>query len=153
MGQKDLSQKNLEMYPDVFADIMNALLHEGKKVLKDDQLCLAPTETIFGAGRNELKNQFQDVGMDELRDGRIHTKYMLENQTRIDRRLPMRKAGYHGVIYRRQYAEKQVYPVVGLVLYWGKTGGSIVVFERIDARYTVRGDYRRSKGNGGTQNV
>ena len=32
MGQKDLTQKNLEHYPDVFADVINALLYQGKQV-------------------------------------------------------------------------------------------------------------------------
>ena len=47
MGQKDLTQKNLEYYPDVFADILNALLYEGKQVVQPDKLQPAPTETIY----------------------------------------------------------------------------------------------------------
>ena len=37
MGQKDLTQKNLEFYPDVFADIINALLYGGKPVLQPEK--------------------------------------------------------------------------------------------------------------------
>ena len=31
MGQKDIAEKNLENYNDVFADIINVLLVKGKK--------------------------------------------------------------------------------------------------------------------------
>lgn len=33
MGQKDLTEKNLEFYPDVFADVLNALLYQGKRAM------------------------------------------------------------------------------------------------------------------------
>ena len=62
MGQKDLTQKNLEYYPDVFADILNALLYEGKQVVQPDKLQPAPTETIYpslnwrkGRSKEELR--------------------------------------------------------------------------------------------------
>ncbi|MBR1855409.1 MAG: hypothetical protein IJ794_20080 [Lachnospiraceae bacterium] len=61
MGQKDLSQKHLESYPDVFADIVNALLYEGRQIVKADELIPAPTESFYRAGEQKLKNQFQDV--------------------------------------------------------------------------------------------
>lgn len=38
MGEKDLSEKILEDYNDVFADIMNVLLFDGKDVVKPDSL-------------------------------------------------------------------------------------------------------------------
>ena len=47
MGQKDLTQKDLECYTDVFADVINALMYDGEKVLQDENLQPAPTETIY----------------------------------------------------------------------------------------------------------
>ena len=47
MGQKDLTQKNLEQYPDVFADIINALLYNGKQMILSTSLQPAPTETFY----------------------------------------------------------------------------------------------------------
>lgn len=35
---KDITEKNLEAYNDVFADIVNVLLFNGKSVLKEDAL-------------------------------------------------------------------------------------------------------------------
>ena len=34
MGQKDIAEKTLEAYNDVFADIVNGLVFKGKKVVK-----------------------------------------------------------------------------------------------------------------------
>lgn len=47
MGQKDLTAKELESKPDVFADIINALIYEGEQVLLPELLQAAPTETLY----------------------------------------------------------------------------------------------------------
>lgn len=47
MGKKDISQKQLEQYPDVFADIVNALLYCGSKNVRSKRLCPTPTETFY----------------------------------------------------------------------------------------------------------
>lgn len=36
MGQKDITQKSLEGFPDVFADIINALLYQGEPVVREE---------------------------------------------------------------------------------------------------------------------
>ncbi|MBR1855203.1 MAG: Rpn family recombination-promoting nuclease/putative transposase [Lachnospiraceae bacterium] len=120
MGQKDLSQKNLEMYPDVFADMVNALYYKGQCTVREEELKPAPTESLYSTGRQHLKNQFQDVSMYLIKGGQIKMCYMLENQMKTESKMVLRKAGYEGAIYRRQFDEKEVYPVAGLVLYWGK---------------------------------
>ena len=38
MGKKDIAEKTLEAYNDVFADIVNGLVFKGKKVVKEDDL-------------------------------------------------------------------------------------------------------------------
>ena len=78
MGQKDLTQKNLEYYPDVFADIMNALLYEGKQVVQPAELQPAPTETIYHSKKGNLRNQFHDVSKYEMREGIIRLQYTIE---------------------------------------------------------------------------
>ena len=120
MGQKDLTQKNLESYPDVFADLINVLVYKGQAVLREEELFLTQTETLYQHNQKELRNQLQDLGMNVIKNGQIQARYMLENQTKPDHRLPLRKAGYHGAIYRRQYTGKELYPVIGSVLYWGR---------------------------------
>lgn len=120
MGQKDLTQKNLEDYPDVFADIINALLYGGQPMVRPEDLRPAPTETLY-AVREGLWNQFHDVSKYEMECGRVRLQYTLENQTGCDHRLLLRKAGYEGAVYREQYDKKreETYPVIGVVLHWG----------------------------------
>ena len=36
MGQKDLSQKELLLCPDVFADLVNGLLYKGNMILRQN---------------------------------------------------------------------------------------------------------------------
>ena len=38
MGEKDITEKTLEAYNDVFADIINVLLFNGKQVVKENEL-------------------------------------------------------------------------------------------------------------------
>lgn len=120
MGQKDLTGKSLEQYPDVFADVVNALMHRGRQVLEEKHLQSAPTETLYPGTEGRLRNQFHDVSMYEMQAGRIWAQYTLENETKINRKLVLRKAGYLGAVYRRQYDDGDVYPIVSMALYWGK---------------------------------
>ncbi len=120
MGQKDLAEKNLEAYPDVFADCVNALMYQGRAVLKAENLNPAPTETIYYGTMGRSRNQLQDISKYEMLEGGIRVQYNIENETKQHRKTILRKAGYEGAIYRFQYDQKDVYPVVSLVLYWGK---------------------------------
>ena len=38
MGKKDIVEKNLEGWNDVFADIVNVLLFKGNRVIKEEEL-------------------------------------------------------------------------------------------------------------------
>ena len=38
MGQKDIAEKTLEAYNDVFADIVNVLIFNGKRTVKEKDL-------------------------------------------------------------------------------------------------------------------
>lgn len=122
MGQKDLTQKNLEFYPDVFADIINALLYGGKPVLQSDNLSAAPTETLYNSMNRGVRNQFHDMSKYEMQDGRIKLQYTLENESGCNGKMILRKAGYEGAVYREQYDKKtkETYPVIGTVLHWGQ---------------------------------
>lgn len=122
MGQKDLTQKSLESYPDVFADTVNALLYEGKQVLLPQSLQTAPTETLYPGRTGQLHNQFHDVSQYVMQGGRVRAQYTLENEMRGNSKMVLRKAGYEGAVYRGQYEKrtKDIYPVVSLVLYWGE---------------------------------
>lgn len=119
MGQKDLAAKQFERSPEVFADIINALVYEGEQVTDARNLRPAPTESLYAAKNGVLRNQYNDVSKYEIKEGRIAVQYTLENQSRPDYRILLRKAGYEGAIYRQQYDGGDTYPAITLVLYWG----------------------------------
>ncbi len=68
-----------------------------------------------------LHNQLEDVAKYHVTGGMPRALYLFANQMKVDKGMILRKAGYIGGEYRRQY-EKQnhgLYPVIELVLYWG----------------------------------
>lgn len=120
MGQKDLPEKNLESFPDVFADIVNVLLYEGTEMVTAENLRPAPTETFYYSQLGKMRNQFHDVSMFEQKNEVIRVQYTLENETKVSRKIIFRRIGYEGAVYREQLEKKVNYPFVGLVLYWGR---------------------------------
>lgn len=120
MRQKDLTEKNLEYYPDVFADIVNALLYQGNQIVNSNELLPAPTETMYYSQRGRLRNQFHDVSKFATKHGVIQIQYTLENETRAARKMIFRRIGYEGAVYRKQFDNRREYPFIGLVLYWGR---------------------------------
>ena len=118
---KDVTQKNLEGFPDVAADILNVFIHGGKQMVKAGNLYPAPTETEYAPPGSVLRNQLEDVSKYEMRKGKIRVQYLLANQSEPDAGMILRKAGYVGAVYREQYDGKVAhsFPVISLVLYWG----------------------------------
>ena len=120
MGEKDTAEKVLEDYNDVFADIVNVLLFEGKELMKEEELSNAKDKSQYKA-ENRLHEQERDVSKFWSR-GEVRIALCgLENQTLIDKDMPFRVIGYDGSAYRSQLTEgkKRRYPVVTMVLYFG----------------------------------
>lgn len=123
MELNDIVTKNFESYADVAADIVNGLLHEGTVVVTGEEMLTAATESLYADSTNTLHNQLEDVAKYHVTGGMPRALYLFANQTKVDKGMILRKAGYIGGEYRRQY-EKQnhvLYPVIELVLYWGTT--------------------------------
>jgi len=123
LEQNDIVTKNFESYADVAADIINALIHNGMPEIGSEELLSAATESIYTDGENRLHSQLEDVAKYHMIEGAPETMYLFANQTKADKGMLLRKAGYVGGEYRRQYEKqnKGLYPVVELVLYWGKS--------------------------------
>ncbi len=47
MGEKDLAQKTLEAYNDVFTDIVNVLLFDRKQLVQEDELEQESPDSIY----------------------------------------------------------------------------------------------------------
>ena len=117
MGAKDIEEKHLEDYDDVFADIINVNLFNGRQVVKPESLENAKDKSRFKATDGIIREQERDVAK-WWKHATVRIAFLgLENQTNVDREICFRLYGYDGAAYRSQYGEKQKYPVVTLVLY------------------------------------
>ena len=122
MAEKDKVQKTLESYNDVFADIVNVLLFNGRKIVDENDLTDVQTFSYYKMDGKKLHGQERDVAK-IWNNGEIRISFIgLENQMKPDKFMPLRVIGYDGAAYRNQLNEKIVgkcYPVITLVLYFG----------------------------------
>ena len=96
MGDKDLTEKILEDYNDVFADIINVLLFNGQQKVKPTSLENSAVHSQYKAEDNKLHEQERDVSKTWKEYNVELALYGLENQTYIEKMMPLRIAGYEG---------------------------------------------------------
>jgi hypothetical protein len=119
LGEKDISEKILEDYNDVFADIVNVLLFGGKRIVKEEQLENSGQTSAYRADDGKLHEMERDCSK-FWKEGKIRLAlFGIENQTKVEKRMPLRNFGYEGASYRSQLDSRELYPVVTLVLYFG----------------------------------
>lgn len=120
MGQKDLSEKILADYNDVFADIVNVLVLEGRQRIDPDDLTATAVHSQYKADDGVLHEQERDVSK-YWEKQKIHMSlFGIENQTDIEKNMPFRVIGYDGAAYRQQLLQKRKpVPVITLVLHFG----------------------------------
>lgn len=122
MGEKDIAEKTLEAYNDVFADIVNVLLFDGKRLVQENELETNGTITQIKVD-GKIHEQERDVSK-IWKNGEIRISILgFENQTIPDADMPLRVMSYDGASYKQQLLDdttKQRYPVITLVLYFGE---------------------------------
>ena len=126
MGQeKDITEKRLESYADVFADIINVLLFDGERKMKAEDLLDTFPHSVYKGAEKKIHDEERDVAK-FWKQGKIKIVFVgLENQTDKDSDMVFRVIGYDGATYRDQLnhdeeGKKKVrYPVITLVLYFG----------------------------------
>ena len=122
MQGKDITEKMLEKYNDVFADILNVLLFAGGDVVDESALIDAlPMSMLKIDGR--VRTQERDIAK-YWRKNKINVAlFGLENQTVPNKLMPLRVFGYDGAEYvkqsRKENSDRAKYPVITLVLYLG----------------------------------
>ena len=125
MGEKDITEKTLASYNDVFADIVNGLLFNGRPVIDPDDLSDASPYSMYKAD-GQIHEQERDVSKilktasgatNEIRIAFLG----FEHQTQYDKDMPLRVIGYDGAAYRAELSAKERYPVITIVLYFGNT--------------------------------
>ena len=121
MGTKDITEKNLESFNDVFADIVNVLLFKGENLMKEKDLEADTKDSMFKAD-GKIHEQERDVSK-FWKKGEVRISILgFENQTCPDKDMPLRVISYDGASYKQQLLDeksKQRYPVTTIVLYFG----------------------------------
>ena len=133
MGQKDIAEKTLEAYNDVFADIMNGVVFKGERIVKEEDLQETATASAFNTGK-KLHGQDRDVSKYWQENNVRIAMCGIENQTVIDYSMPLRVIAYDGASYKKQIIDKRkkskdnieeidvrpkFFPVITLVIYMG----------------------------------
>ena len=91
MAEKDILEKVLMPYVDVFVDCENALVYGGRKRLKVENMHPAPTESFYW-GKEKIHNQFSDVSAYLVKEGEIRLQYIIGNETALEGRQVLRKS-------------------------------------------------------------
>ena len=130
MAEKDLIEKTLESYNDVFADIVNVLLFNGADKIKENELEPASARSVYKADK-KLREQERDTAKYWKNHNIRISLFGMENETQPEDDMPLRVFGYDGASYRDQifYVKgtdgkfrmnsNPRYPVATLVLYFG----------------------------------
>ena len=129
MAGKDMAEKALEAYDDVFSDIVNNLIFNGKNVVLESELEQGRERSIY-QGEQTLREQERDSSKYWKHNNIRIAFFGLENETQAEDDMPFRVIGYDGAAYRDQISYKinnsgkrqkhmTRYPVITLVLYFG----------------------------------
>lgn len=118
MGSKDLAEKNLLQYKDVFSDILNVNLFGGRHYISANELSREPGELITkSSSDNKLKQLQMDVPMKCNKKYNTRFFVCLENQSDINNIMPVRDMGYQHAKYMEQVRtiketnrQQQMYP-------------------------------------------
>lgn len=121
MGEKDITEKILEDYNDVFADIINGLLFQGEQRVLPEALENISVHSQYKADDEKMHELERDVAK-YWKEKEVQLAVCgIENQSRIEKNMPFRIIGYDGVAYRSQLQQERskILPVVTIVLYFG----------------------------------
>ncbi len=139
MGQTDLSSNSLISHPDVFADIINAIIYDGEQVLDESSLKPYYSNNSAAKGDSRLKGLYRDNCMEDMRNGVRYVIWGIESQYVSDCTTPFKVMGYDYTAYDRQIEEhasknkksgnkayvkvlhprQKLKPVITIVLYYG----------------------------------
>ncbi len=105
MKEKDVTEKILEDYGDVFSDIVNGLIFGGECVVDEDELEDIQPLAQYKAFDAKLHEEERDV-VKRWKSGLINIAVLgVENQSAVFKPMPLRVIGYDGASYRSQLTE------------------------------------------------
>ena len=99
---KDVLEKRLEEYEDVFADAMDNLFLGGKGIVREDNLVPRPATAYTRRVDGSIRGGIRDIRMDNTQGGKFRLICGIENQSKIDNTMPVRVMGYEYANYESQ---------------------------------------------------
>ena len=136
LGEKDILEKKLLMFNDVFADFVNGIMFDGKDVVKEDELVDLSGWSHYKG--DDSKHRFQDRDVVKLwkKENVVISLIGIENQDIPDKNMVFRVLSYDGASYRTQLVEEEsrkrkknvgidgelqdIFPVITFVIYYGE---------------------------------
>ena len=136
LGEKDILEKKLLMFNDVFADFVNGIMFDGKDVVKEDELVDLSGWSHYKG--DDSKHRFQDRDVVKLwkKENVVISLIGIENQDVPDKNMVFRVLSYDGASYRTQLVEEEsrkrkknasiegelqdIFPVITFVIYYGE---------------------------------
>jgi hypothetical protein len=119
LGEKDISEKILLDYNDVFSDIINGIIFKGEQTVLPESLENMTVHSQYKADGKKLHEQERDVAK-YWKDKKITLAiYGFEDESVPEKQMLVRIIGYDGAAYRSQLGSEKISPVVTLVLYFG----------------------------------
>lgn len=106
MGTKDITEKILADYNDVFADIVNGVLFDGRQVVSEHDLVNVKDRSQYKFN-NEIHEQERDAAKRWIPGGVCFALVGLEHETDTEPYMPMRVIGYDGASYRGQLTKTE----------------------------------------------
>jgi hypothetical protein len=119
LGQKDISEKILFDYNDVFSDIINGIVFKGEQTVRPESLENMTVHSQYKADDGKLHELERDVEKCWKEHEVTLAIYGFEDESVPERLMPARIIGYDGTAYRSQLKSNRISPVVTLVLYFG----------------------------------
>ena len=107
MGEKDITEKILADYNDVFADIMNGLLFAGEQRILPEALENTSIHSQYKAEDEKVHELERDVAK-YWKEKEVELAICgIENQSVVEKNMPFRVIGYDGTAYRSQLLEER----------------------------------------------
>lgn len=119
MGEKDTTEKILESYNDVFADIVNVLVFKDKRRVDPETLKDTPVHAQYRKEEGTIHEEERDILKYWEESGVEIALCGIENQSKTEKYMPLRVIGYDGASYRSQLDSQKPVPVMTIVLYFG----------------------------------
>ena len=159
LGEKDILEKKLLMFNDIFATFVNGIMFDGEQVVKEDELLDVPSWSQYKG--DDSRHRFQDRDEVKLwkKQGIVISLIEIENQDIPDEDMVFRILSYDGASYRTQLAEKasrkrrnfesaknieieeksDIFPVITFVIYYGEEEWKhkITLCERLKLEGTI----------------